>query len=130
MDLGAFMKTLAEQVGGNYSIFNNLSIIEYPLKNGQTQSVFGTNLKGKEFNMIGFTSAVGKCGDLTDFKELLEFSHHQCYTKVTVAGDNIFVAAVTIEHYTSEAQLGDMIFEVARVANQLETILATKYQSN
>ena len=127
MNLGDFMRKLADDIGGTYSTFNKLSILAYPMPNGELQNVFGSVINTTDTEMIGFTSNVNKWDMKTDFKGLLEFNHHQCYAKVTISGDNIYVAAVTVARYTSEVQMAEMIYEVARVANQLTKVINKDY---
>jgi hypothetical protein len=113
------MKHLAQKTGGNYQVFNGVDIIHYPLPDGGGRDIFGTEIQHHDLSMIGFSSHVGPWSSVTNFKALLEFNHQQCYAKVTVSGDNIFVVAVTQTPLTSELQMENMVHEVARASQQL-----------
>lgn len=121
-----FMRELADRCGGVYREFNNLCMVAYPVKDGSVREVFATLIKKPGGGVVAFTSLVGEVSASTDFKGLLDFSHHQCYSKVTVSGDKICVSAVTGQMLTSQAQLAEMVHEVASASAQLASLLLTQ----
>lgn len=123
MELHSFMQRLAQKVGGQYQTFNGVDIIHYPLPEGGGRDVFGTLIQHHDLGMVGFSSLVGPWSSATNFKALLEFNHQQCYAKITISGENIFVVAVTQTPLTSEIQMENMVHEVARASQQLVSML-------
>ncbi len=123
MDIRLFARELATKVGGTFQEFDNLCMISYPLQNGIIRDVFASVISKPGSKLVGFTSIVGAVNPGTDFRKLLDFSHHQCYSKVTISGENICVSAVTEAAYTSEAQMRDMVHEVAYASAQLAEML-------
>lgn len=123
MDLVAFMKRYADEIGGQYSSYDNIhSIIVIPLKGGRFQSVIGTIKENKLYsrNMVTFTSKICPDGPGLPLKSLLEQSSLFNYGRFIISDNFLQIEAVASLDGTPESSIKEMIQEVANLADQYE----------
>lgn len=123
MDLLSFMKKYSDEIGGQYSDYDNThSIIVIPLSGGRFQSVVGTIKENKLYsrNMVTFTSKICVCHPNLALKNLLEQSSLFNYGRFIVSNDFLQIEAVASLDGTPEETIKEMIQEVANLADQFE----------
>jgi len=124
MDFNSFMKSYADEIGGNYSEYDSTkSVIIVPLKDGRFQSVVGLIKTSEKFNNrlgIEFSSKVCEVSDKLDFKSMLEENSRLCHSKLAINDDFIVVEAATFTETATEDLLKDIIQEVATQADEWE----------
>lgn len=123
MNLVSFMKTYSDEIGGQYSGYDNThSIIVVPLPDGRFQSVIGTIKENQLYNrkMVTFTSKVASYHPGLALKDLLEQSANFNYARFIISDDYLQMEAVTALEGTSEVAAKEMIQEVANLADQYE----------
>lgn len=123
MDLIAFMKKYADEIGGQYSSYDTShSIIVVPLSGGRYQSVVGA-IKTNDLynrNLIAFISKVCAYNSGIALKDLLEHTTHFNYCRFVISDNFLQVEAVASLNNASEDILKEMIQEVANLADQYE----------
>lgn len=124
MDLNSFMKSYADQIGGNYSEYDSSkSVIIVPLRDGRFQTVLGHVKASEKFNNrlgIEFSSKVCEFNDNITLKPLLEENGKLCHAKFAVAEDFLVVEATTFIETATEDLLKEIIQEVAVSADEWE----------
>ena len=123
MDLSAFMKRYAEQIGGQYTEYNSSqSIVIVPVSGSRFQTVIG-NIKTNELynrKVITLTSKVCSLKPDLDFKMLLEQTAFFNYARFVIRENYLQVEAVTGLDSTVEDEIKEMLQEVANLADQYE----------
>ncbi|MFZ1806022.1 MAG: hypothetical protein WAU36_02310 [Cyclobacteriaceae bacterium] len=123
MDLVSFMKSYADEIGGQYTSYDNIhSIIVVPLAGGRFQSVIGTIKENKLYsrNMVTFTSKICTYNQSIPLKNLLEQSSLFNYGRFIISDDFLQIEAVASLDGTPEGSVKEMIQEVANLADQYE----------
>jgi hypothetical protein len=123
MDLTAFMKKYADQIGGQYTEYDpSHSIIIIPVSGNRYQTVIGTIRKNELYNrsLITLNSKVCAVKDGIDFKMLLEQSAYFNYCRFIVTENHLQVEAVTALDTITESTVIEMLQEVANLADQYE----------
>ncbi len=126
MDLINFMRGFAQQVGGQFSEYDqNKSIIVIPLEQGRFQTVIGRKKEeASARSVVEISSKICRYKDTLNLMELLQENANLCHSKFTILDDYLKVEATTsIEAITPEV-LKEMILEVAEVADHWEQRLA------
>ncbi len=119
----AFMKSYSDEIGGQYSSYDNThSIIVVPLAGGRFQSVIGTIKENKLYsrNMVTFTSKICNYHAGLPLKNLLEQSALFNYGRFIISDDFLQIEGVASLEGTSESSVKEMIQEVANLADQYE----------
>ena len=123
MDLTAFMKKYADQIGGQFTEYDpSHSIIIVPVSGNRYQTVIGTIRKNELYNrsLITLNSKVCALKDSIDFKMLLEQSAYFNYCRFIITENHLQVEAVTALDTISESTVMEMLQEVANLADQYE----------
>jgi hypothetical protein len=123
MDLSAFMKRYADEIGGQYTAYDSShSIIIVPVHGARFQTVIGTIKTSELYNrkIIGLSSKVCRYEPGLDLKSLLEQVSYFSYCRFMISEEHVQVEAVTALEGTDEDALKEMIQEVANIADQFE----------
>ena len=123
MDLTAFMKKYADQIGGQFTEYDpSHSIIIIPVSGNRFQTVLGTIRKNDLYNrsLITLNSKVCALRSGIDFKMLLEQSAYFNYCRFIISENHLQVEAVTALDAVSESTIQEMLQEVANLADQYE----------
>lgn len=123
MDLIAFMKRYADQIGGQYTEYNtSQSIVIVPLSGRRFQTVIGKIKVNELYNrkLITFSSKVCPVGPQLDFKMLLEQTAFFHYARFVIRDSYLQVEAVAGFDNAVEDEIKEMLQEVANLADQYE----------
>jgi hypothetical protein len=123
MKLTAFMKKYSEEIGGQYTEYNEtLSVVIMPLSGGRFQTVIGTVKDNELYNrkLVSFTSKVCAFQSSLDLHMLLEQTAYFNYCRFVIKDGYIQVEAVTPMENASEGAIKEMLQEVANLADQYE----------
>jgi hypothetical protein len=123
MDLAAFLKNYAEQIGGQYTEYTaSQSIIIVPVSGGRFQTIVATIKKNELYNrkLINLLSKICQMKPDVDLRMLLEQTAFFNYCRFTISENHLQIEAVTTYANATEDQLKEMIQEVANLADQFE----------
>jgi len=123
MNLTAFLKTYAEELGGQYTEYDNSqSIIIVPVSGGRFQTIVATIKKNELYNrkLINLLSKICPIKPELDLRMLLEQTAFFNYCRFTISENYLQIEAVTTYENATEDQLKEMIQEVANLADQFE----------
>ena len=123
MNLSAFMKKYSEDIGGQYTEYNQeLSVVIVPLSGDRFQTVIGSIKKNELYNrhLITFTSKVCAYQSNIDLKMLLEQTPYFNYCRFVIKEGYVQVEAVSPLDTASEDDIKEMLQEVANLADQYE----------
>ncbi len=123
MDLTAFMKRYAEEIGGQYTEYNSAqSIVIVPVSAGRFQTVIGNIRKSEASNrkLIALSSRVAPITPDLDFKKLVEQTSSYSYARFVIREDHLEVEAVAGFENAVEDEIREMTQEVAKIADQYE----------
>jgi hypothetical protein len=123
MNLTAFMKKYADQIGGQYTEYNeSLSVVIMPLSGGRFQTVIGAVKENELYNrkLIVFSSKVCAFQPNIDMKMLLEQTAYFNYCRFVIKDAYVQVEAVSPLEAVSEETIKEMLQEVANLADQYE----------
>lgn len=123
MDLITTVKAYADQIGGQFTDYDQTkSVIVIPLDSSRFQTVLAVNQKspvsGREQTV--FTSKVCEYTPSLDLKMLMEQNASFDYSKFVVEDGYLKVEASCLQSSTTEAQVKEMIQEVAQLADHYE----------
>jgi len=120
MDLNAFMKKYADEIGGQFTEYDQShSIIIVPVTGNRFQTVIGTirETKSKK-RLISLASKVCSLKSGVDYKMLLEQSVLFNYSRFIVIDNYLQVESVTTVDSASEDTIKEILQEVANLADQ------------
>lgn len=123
MDLIAFLKQYAEEIGGQYTEYNSSqSILIVPVSGGRFQTVVATVKKNELYNrrLINLLSKICPMKPDVDLRMLLEQTAFFNYCRFTINDNYLQIEAATAYDNASADQLKEMIQEVANLADQFE----------
>lgn len=123
MDLSAIMKTYADQIGGQFTQYDqSQSIIIIPVSGGRFQTVLGTIKKNELYNreLLTLNSKVCSPNNSIDYKMLLEQTAFFNYCRFVINQNYLQVEAVASLDNLSESTIKEMLQEVANLADQYE----------
>jgi hypothetical protein len=123
MDLIAFLKQYAEEIGGQYTEYNSSqSILIVPVSGGRFQTVVATVKKNELYNrrLINLLSKICPMKPDVDLRMLLEQTVFFNYCRFTINDSYLQIEAATAYDNASADQLKEMIQEVANLADQFE----------
>jgi hypothetical protein len=123
MDLNAFMKKYADEIGGQFTEYDpSHSIIIVPVAGNRFQTVIGTVRENELYNrkLIALNSKVCALKANLDFKMLLEQSAFFNYCRFIVSDNYLQIEAATAIDSASEGTIKEMLQEVANLADQYE----------
>ena len=123
MNLIAIMKKYSDEIGGQYTQYNeSLSVVIMPLSGGRFQTVIGSVKENELYNrtLITFTSKVCAYQPNLDLKMLLEQTAYFNYCRFVIKESYVQVEAVAAVDSISEGIVKEMLQEVANLADQYE----------
>ncbi len=123
MDLPAFMRKYADQIGGQYTEYDpSHSVIIVPVSGNRFQTVLGTIKKNDLYNrsLIALSSKVCALKPNMDFKMLLEQGAYFNYCRFVITDNYLMVEAVNALDGITENTVKEMLQEVANLADQYE----------
>jgi hypothetical protein len=122
IELNSFMSSFAEEIDGQYSEYNKeKAVIIVPLDQNRYQAVLGITKTCEDKSIsVKFTSKVCEFHEKIDLKELLKKNHNFVYGKFVIVENIIKVEATGKMDNSVEEQLKEMIYEVARSADDWE----------
>ncbi len=123
MDLTAFMKKYADEIGGQFTEYDQTqSIVIVPVSGNRYQTVIGNIRKNELYNrrLISFTSKVSALQTTIDFKMLLEQSAYFNYCRFIIKENYLQIEATTALDTVSESIIKEMVQEVANLGDQFE----------
>ncbi len=123
MDLNTFMKTYAQEIGGEFSEYDSdKSIVIMPLPDERFQTVLGhkKHIDRYEKLVIEFSSKVCAFDDTIDLKMLLQENTNFCHAKFVLVDDYIKVEASCFVESATEEVLKEILQEVANLADNFE----------
>jgi hypothetical protein len=123
MDISSFLKNYADQIGGQYTAYNkDQSIIIVPVSGNRFQTVIGTIKKNDLYNrsIVTLNSKVCDVHPALDYKMLLEQASYFNYCRFIISGNHLQIEAVGAVDGITEADVKEMIQEVANLADQYE----------
>lgn len=123
MNIMYTVKAYADQIGGQFTDYDHSkSVIVVPLDKSRFQTVLAINQKspvsGRDQTI--FTSKVCEYQNTIDLKMLMEQNGSFDYSKFVVEDGYLKVEASCLTSSTSEAQVKEMIQEVAQLADHYE----------
>jgi hypothetical protein len=123
MDLKAFMKKYADEIGGQFTEYDQFhSIIIVPVAGNRFQTVIGTIREKEQHNrrFIALTSKVCAIKSDLDFKKLLQDSASFNYCRFVILDNYLQMEGVTAIDSASEEVIKEVLQEVANLADQYE----------
>ncbi|MEI9920284.1 MAG: hypothetical protein WDO14_16035 [Bacteroidota bacterium] len=123
MDLRAFMRRYAEEIGGEYNEYSpEFIIIIIPVSGGRAQTVLAEVRQSDLYNrkVIVFSSKVCPAGNELDYRSLLSQTSFLTYSRFAVIENYLQVQAAADYDHVGESTIKEMIQEVANVADQFE----------
>ena len=123
LNFNEFMETFADEVGGQYSEYDdNRSVIVVPIEGNRFQSVFGIKKYSERYQKTGleFSSKVCPHSDDIDLGELLKENARFCYAKFILEDGFLKVESSLFLENINEGLVKELIIEVANVADEWE----------
>lgn len=123
MDIASYLKNYADQIGGQYTMYNkDQSIIIVPVAGSRFQTVIGTIKKNDLYNrsIVTLSSKVCDTHPALDYKMLLEQASYFNYCRFIINGNHLQIEAVGAVDGITETDLKEMVQEVANLADQYE----------
>jgi hypothetical protein len=123
MDLRAFMRRLADEIGGDYNEYApEFVIIIVPVSGGRAQTVVGEVRNNDLYNrkLITISSKVCPATNDMDYRSLLLQTSFLNYSRFVIIENYLQVQAVAAFDGISEGAVKEMVQEVANVADQFE----------
>lgn len=123
MDITFTLKQYADQIGGQFTDYDHIkSVIVVPLDKSRFQTVLATTQKslvsGRDQSV--FTSKVCEYKNGMDLKMLMEQNASFDYSKFVLEDGYVKIEASCLTSSASEAQVKEMIQEVAQMADHYE----------
>lgn len=123
MNLFSFIRQYAEQLGGQFTDYDHTkAVVVVPLTEGRFQTVLAithpSQYSGKPLAI--FTSKVCEFTNTINLKELLEENAAFDYSKFIVEDGFLKIEASCTADTVTEAQVKEMIQEVATLADKFE----------
>lgn len=123
MDITYTLKQYADQIGGQFTDYDDYkSVIVVPLDKSRFQTVLATIQKSQASgrDQTVFTSKVCEYKNNLDLKMLMEQNAAFDYSKFVLEDGYLKVEASCLTASASEAQVKEMIQEVAQLADHYE----------
>ncbi len=123
MNINAFLKKYADQIGGQYSAYNDeQSILIVPVSGNRFQTVIGTIKKNELYNrsLITLNSKVCDTNAGINYRMLLEQTTYFNYCRFIIQENHLQIEAVAAVDGITEASVKEMVQEVANLADQYE----------
>lgn len=123
MDITFTLKQYADQIGGQFTDYDHIkSVIVVPLDKSRFQTVLATTQKSPVSgrDQAVFTSKVCEYKNSIDLRMLMEQNASFDYSKFVLEDGYLKVEASCLASTASEAQLKEMVQEVAQLADHYE----------
>jgi len=123
MDLRAFLRRYADEIGGEYNEYSpEFIIIIIPVSGGRAQTVLAEVKTNDLYNrrLVTFTSKVCPAQNEIDYRSLLAQTSFLNYSRFVIVENYLQVQAVAPFDSIAEAAVKEMLQEVANVADQFE----------
>jgi hypothetical protein len=123
MDLRAFMRRYTDEIGGGYNEYSSEFMIAIiPVSGGRAQTVLAEVRTNELYNrkLITFTSKVCPAQNEIDYRSLLAQTSFLNYSRFVIVENYLQVQAVAPYDSIGEAEVKEMLQEVANVADQFE----------
>lgn len=123
MDIIFTLKQYADQIGGQFTDYDDIkSVVVVPIDKSRFQTVLATRQKSQVSgrDQAVFTSKVCEYKDGLDLKQLMEQNANFDYSKFVLEDGYLKVEASCLTSSTSEAQVREMVQEVAQLADHYE----------
>ena len=123
MDITYTLKQYADQIGGQFTDYDHIkSVIVVPLDKSRFQTVLATTQKSQVSgrDQAVFTSKVCEYRNNIDLKVLKEQNSNFDYSKFVLVDGYLKVEASCLTASASEAQVKEMVQEVAQLADHYE----------
>jgi hypothetical protein len=129
MDIMQYLQQYAEQVGGQFTDYDNSkAVVVIPINGSRYQTVLAvrqvSRVSGRD--QATFTSKVCEFKNTLDLKALLEQNADFDYSKFVLEEGYLKVEASCLTSTASEDQVREMVQEVAKLADQYEMKLTGK----
>ena len=129
MDIMNYLKQYAEQIGGQFTDYDNRkSVVVIPINGSRYQTVLAVTqtspVSGRD--QAVFTSKVCAFSPSLDLKALLERNADFDYSKFVLEEGYIKVEASCLVSTAAQDQVREMVQEVAKLADQYELKLTGK----
>lgn len=123
MDITFTLKQYADQIGGQFTDYDDIkSVVVVPIDKSRFQTVLATWQKSQVSgrDQAVFTSKVCEYKDGLDLKQLMEQNANFDYSKFVLEDGYLKVEASCLTSSASEAQVREMVQEVAQLADHYE----------
>lgn len=123
MDITFTLKQYADQIGGQFTDYDDIkSVVVVPIDKSRFQTVLATRQKSQVSgrDQAVFTSKVCEYKDGLDLKQLMEQNANFDYSKFVLEDGYLKVEASCLTSSASEAQVREMVQEVAQLADHYE----------
>lgn len=123
MDLRAFMRRYADEIGGEYNEYApEFVIIIVPVSGGRAQTVVGEVRNNELYNrkLITISSKVCPAQIDMDYRSLLSQTSFLNYSRFVIIENYLQVQAVAAFDGIADSTIKEMVQEVANVADQFE----------
>jgi hypothetical protein len=129
MDIMQYLQQLAENIGGQFTEYdNNKAVVVIPINGSRYQTVLAVKqvspVSGRD--QATFTSKVCEFRSTLDLKALLEQNADFDYSKFVIEEGYLKVEASCLSSSASQDQVKEMIQEVAKLADHYEMKLTGK----
>ena len=129
MDIMRYLEQYAEQVGGQFTDYDNSkAVVVIPINGSRYQTVLAvkqiSRVSGRD--QATFTSKVCEFKNTLDLKALLEQNADFDYSKFVLEEGYLKVEASCLASSASEDQVKEMVQEVAKLADMYEMKLTGK----
>ena len=129
MDIMQYLEQYAEQVGGQFTDYDNSkAVVVIPINGSRYQTVLAvkqiSRISGRD--QATFTSKVCEFKSTLDLKALLEQNADFDYSKFVLEEGYLKVEASCLASSASEDQVKEMVEEVAKLADMYEMKLTGK----
>jgi hypothetical protein len=129
MDIMECVQQYAEQIGGQFTDYDHSkSIVVVPLEGSRYQTVLALRQKSPVSgrDQAIFSSKICEFKNELDLEDLLKQNAHFDYSKFVLEDGYLKVEASCLASTASEAQLKEMLQEVAQLADHYELRLTGK----
>lgn len=129
MDIMQYVQQYAEQIGGQYTDYDHSkSVVVVPLEGSRYQTVLALRQKSPVSgrDQAIFSSKICEFKSGLNLEDLMKQNAHFDYSKFVLEDGYLKVEASCLASTASEAQLKEMLQEVAQLADHYELKLTGK----
>jgi hypothetical protein len=129
MDIMNYVQQYAENIGGQYTDYDHTkSVVVVPLEGSRYQTVLATKQKSAVSgrDQAVFSSKICEFKNGLNLEDLMKQNAHFDYSKFVLEDGYLKVEASCLASSANEAQLKEMLQEVAQLADHYELKLTGK----